>query len=251
MSLDAISEKKMNRPSVSEAEIAHFSALAKDWWDPHGPMAPLHAMNPLRTEWIYSHTSHLQKKNTATPLSLLDIGCGAGLASEAFAKLGFNTLGIDASYEGIQAAKAHQASFPLPPSSAPLSYRHGSAEDLVAERKEFDIVSALEIIEHVNDPQEFLNMLSSLTRPGGYVAVSTMSRTLRSYAMAKLGAEYLLRMLPIGTHDWKKFINPDELATMARKAGLRVTNVSGMTYIPPKWRISKNTSINYIALFSK
>ncbi|MFT8483076.1 MULTISPECIES: bifunctional 2-polyprenyl-6-hydroxyphenol methylase/3-demethylubiquinol 3-O-methyltransferase UbiG [Gluconobacter] len=250
MASETVSGSTSHRSSVSDSEIAHFSALAKDWWNPRGPMAPLHAMNPLRTDWVASRTTSL-KPPEGKRLSLLDIGCGAGLASEAFAKLGFETLGLDASPDGIEAARAHQATYPLSPSAAPLIYRNGSAEDLVEEGAEFDVVSALEVIEHVNDPQDFLHMLATLTRPGGMIAVSTMSRTPRSFAMAKLGAEYLLRMLPVGTHDWKKFIKPEELAAMARNAGLRMTDIAGMSYLPPRWRTTRDTGVNYIAMFTK
>ncbi|GBR47944.1 bifunctional 2-polyprenyl-6-hydroxyphenol methylase/3-demethylubiquinol 3-O-methyltransferase UbiG [Neokomagataea thailandica] len=241
---------KPTQHSVSEDEIAHFSALAHDWWNPRGPMAPLHAMNPLRTEWVAERITPLQTARGAC-LSLLDIGCGAGLASEAFAKLGFNTLGLDASTAGIEAAKAHLIEHPLPESAAALSYRNGSAETLVEEGQQFDVISALEIIEHVTDPQAFLKLLADLTLPGGMIAVSTLNRTARSYAFAKFGAEYLLRLLPVGTHDWKKFIKPEELARMGRNAGLRMTDLAGMSYIPPKWRTTRDTGINYIAIFTK
>ncbi|EHH68524.1 bifunctional 2-polyprenyl-6-hydroxyphenol methylase/3-demethylubiquinol 3-O-methyltransferase UbiG [Gluconobacter morbifer] len=250
MATDSFSGTAFRRASVSETEIAHFSALAENWWNPRGPMAPLHAMNPLRTQWVQKHTIALAATR-GEPLSLLDIGCGAGLASEAYAKLGFNTLGIDASEAAIRAAETHVNDHPLPPGSGSLFYRCGSAEDLVDERARFDVVNALEIIEHVNDPQEFLNMLSTLTTPGGMVAVSTMNRTPRSFAMAKIGAEYLLRMLPVGTHDWKKFIRPEDLAAMARRAGLRMTDIAGMSYLPPRWRITRDTGVNYIAMFRK
>ncbi|GBR54557.1 3-demethylubiquinone-9 3-methyltransferase [Neokomagataea thailandica NBRC 106555] len=236
--------------SVSQDEIAHFSALAHDWWNPRGPMAPLHAMNPLRTQWVADRIAPLQAAR-GERLSLLDIGCGAGIASEAYAKLGFDTLGLDASLEGIEAAKTHLAEEPLPASAAQITYRHGSAETLVEEGQKFDVVSALEVIEHVTDPQGFLHLLADLTLPGGMIAVSTLNRTARSYVVAKLGAEYILRLLPVGTHDWKKFIKPEELARMARNAGLRMTDVSGMSYIPPKWRATRDTGVNYITIFTK
>ncbi|MBF0857978.1 bifunctional 2-polyprenyl-6-hydroxyphenol methylase/3-demethylubiquinol 3-O-methyltransferase UbiG [Gluconobacter sp. LMG 31484] len=250
MPTDTSSGQDSRRSSVSESEIAHFSALAEDWWNPRGPMAPLHAMNPLRTEWVSRHVAPL-RKTSEQPLTLLDIGCGAGLASEAYAKLGFDTIGIDASAAGILAAETHLAEHPLPSEAALLSYRNGSAEDLVAEGAQFDVVNALEVIEHVNDPQDFLIMLATLTKPGGMVAVSTLNRTPRSFAVAKLGAEYLLRMLPVGTHDWKKFIKPDELAAMARRAGLRMLDIAGMSYVPFEWRETRDTGINYIAIFRK
>lgn len=236
--------------SVISEEISQFSALAEQWWDPKGPMAPLHAMNPLRTSWILERLPSSLFQQTHPP-RLLDIGCGAGLASERYASLGFDTLGVDASLEGIEAAKTHLERFPLPPHAAPLHYRCDNAETLHDEKQQFDVVSALEIIEHVRDPQVFLNLLSSLTRSGGYVAVSTMDRSIRSFLMAKLGAEYLLRLLPIGTHDWKKFIRPQELDHMARQAGLRLLDLKGLSFHPPHWQESRDTSINYIALFQK
>lgn len=236
--------------SVVDEEIDHFSALAQQWWDPRGPMAPLHAMNPLRTSWIKEQLpSSLFNHNE--PPSLLDIGCGAGLASEKFAQLGFNTLGVDASSEAITVAQEHQEKSPLPPYAQPLSYVAGNAEQLVHEQKQFDVVTALEVIEHVRDPQEFLTLLARLTRPGGYVALSTLNRTIRSFIVAKMGAEYILRLLPVGTHDWKKFIRPTELDAMASQAGLHLSSISGMSFIPPKWRITRDTSVNYIALFKK
>ncbi|MCX5617810.1 bifunctional 2-polyprenyl-6-hydroxyphenol methylase/3-demethylubiquinol 3-O-methyltransferase UbiG [Bombella sp. TMW 2.2543] len=236
--------------SVIDAEINQFGALARDWWNPKGPMAPLHAMNPLRTSWIVKRLppSLFQKE---APPTLLDIGCGAGLASERFATLGFDTLGVDASEDGIRAAEAHMKLHPLPLHAAPLHYLCGNAETLLSEGKQFDVVSALEIIEHVRDPHVFVSLLAGLTKPGGYVAISTMDRSLRSFLMAKLGAEYVLRLLPIGTHDWKKFIRPGELDTMARQADLRLLDLKGLSYRPPHWRKSHDTSINYIALFQK
>lgn len=244
------SEPHKETSSVIDDEINQFSALAKDWWNPKGPMAPLHAMNPLRTSWIVKHLPTPLFQQPAPP-TLLDIGCGAGLASERFASLGFDTLGVDASEEGIQAAKAHKSLHPLPPQAAPLHYLCSNAEILLDEGRQFDVVSALEIIEHVRDPQVFLSLLAGLTKKGGYVAVSTMDRSLRSFLMAKLGAEYVLRLLPVGTHDWRKFIRPEELDSMARQVGLRLLDLKGLSYRPPHWRESHDTSINYIALFQK
>jgi len=236
--------------SVSAREIGHFDALAKTWWEPKGGMRALHAMNPLRTNWVNTRIAPLQTARGGR-LSLLDIGCGAGLASEAFAKLGHDVLGLDAAKEVIQAARAHLEANPLPQTAGPLAYRAGSAEDLVAEGAQFDVVTALEVIEHVNDPARFMKMLATLTRPGGMIAISTLSRTLRSFTVAKLGAEYLTRMLPIGTHDWRKFIKPEELSRMGRQAGLRMTDAAGMSFIPPHWRATRDTGVNYIAIFTK
>ncbi|MUG04796.1 bifunctional 2-polyprenyl-6-hydroxyphenol methylase/3-demethylubiquinol 3-O-methyltransferase UbiG [Bombella sp. ESL0378] len=236
--------------SVVEDEINQFAALAAQWWDPKGPMAPLHAMNPLRTSWVFKRLPSALFSQAAPP-SLLDIGCGAGIACERFASLGFNTLGVDASQEGIKAAQTHLERYPLPPHAAPLHYICSTAEALLEEGRQFDVISALEVIEHVRDPQEFLSTLVSLTKPGGYIAISTMDRSIRSFLMAKLGAEYLLRLLPIGTHDWKKFIRPAELDQMARRAGLRLLDLKGLSYRPPQWYESHDTSVNYIALFHK
>ncbi len=234
--------------SVSDREIAHFDQLAATWWDPKGPMKPLHDMNPMRTQWVNAHLRRLEALRGGS-LSVLDIGCGAGLASEAFARMGHEVLGLDASPEGIRAAEAHLAAHPLPAGSGTLTYRKSSAEELVREGKSFDAISALEVIEHVNDPQEFLSLLRSLTRPGGLIAVSTLNRTLRSLAVAKIGAEYIARLLPVGTHDWKKFIKPEELHRMGRSVGLRMIDVAGMSYRPMHWRMTRDTSINYITMF--
>ena len=236
--------------TVSDDEIAHFDQLAATWWDPKGPMRPLHEMNPLRTGWI---AQHLQAKKTvdSPPSTVLDIGCGAGLASEAFARLGYHVLGLDASSAGIKAAEAHLREFPLPASAGSLRYRHGASEQLVEEGATFDVVVALEVIEHTTDPKMFLNHLAKLTKPGGLLGLSTLNRTFRSLAVAKIGAEYVARLLPIGTHSWKKFIRPHELEHMAREAGFRMIDVAGMSFRPMHWRITKDTSINYIAMFQR
>lgn len=232
--------------SVAPDEIAHFSDLAARWWDPAGPMRPLHAMNDLRTGWAMRHLPAALADDGARR-TLLDIGCGAGLASEAFARAGYDVTGLDASQAAITAGRLHLRHHPLPASAGPLAYRCGSAEELVAHHARFDAISALEVIEHVTDPAAFLCMLGSLLKPGGVMVVSTMNRTWRSMAMAKIGAEYVLRLLPVGTHDWKKFITPAELGQYAARAGLRVTDVAGMVPGLGGWRESRDMSVNYIA----
>jgi 2-polyprenyl-6-hydroxyphenyl methylase/3-demethylubiquinone-9 3-methyltransferase len=221
--------------SVTASEITKFGKLAARWWDQTGPMRPLHAMNPLRVEWVGSRLpAHAR---------LLDLGCGAGIAAEAFARRGLDVLGVDASAEAIEAAEAHAAGLGLS-----LAYRTGAAEDLVAEGAQFDAVTALEVIEHVEDQPAFMALLAALVRPGGMVFVSTLNRTTRSLAVAKVGAEYIARVLPAGTHDWRRFVPPEALAGYARAAGLVMTDITGMSMAPGGgWRATKDVGINYLA----
>jgi 2-polyprenyl-6-hydroxyphenyl methylase/3-demethylubiquinone-9 3-methyltransferase len=225
--------------SVVADEVRRFDALAQQWWNPRGPMAPLHAMNPLRTAWADRHI----RAAIGGPARLLDIGCGAGLASEAMARLGHDVLGIDAAPEVIQAARAHADGQGLT-----VSYRCMTAEALLAEGARFQAITALEVIEHVADPQDFLASLAGLLEPGGVLVLSTLNRTRRSWMTAKLGAEYLLRMLPVGTHAWRQFITPAELSGMMRNIGLRTIDAAGMGFNPltGTWRATRDTSVNYI-----
>jgi 2-polyprenyl-6-hydroxyphenyl methylase/3-demethylubiquinone-9 3-methyltransferase len=226
---------------VSAEEVARFSALADRWWDPDGPMRPLHRMNPLRVGWIDARI----RQRFDGGVRLLDVGCGAGLASEALAKAGHDVTGVDASEAAIAAARAH--------GGAAIDYRVGTAEDVLATGARFAAVTALEIIEHVPDQPGFMRTLATLLEPGGLVFVSTLNRTWRSLAVAKIGAEYIARLLPAGTHDWRRFVKPEELASMARDSGLRLDAVSGMVFEPTTrgWRESRDLSINYIAAFSR
>lgn len=227
--------------SVSAGEVARFEALAARWWDPAGPMRPLHAMNPVRVGWV---RDRLRERFGDRRVRLLDVGCGAGLASEALARLGHDVLGLDAAPGLIEAARAHAADRALP-----LAYRSGTAEALLAEGARFPAITALEVIEHVRDPRLFLQLLAGLLEPGGLLILSTLNRTPASLITAKIGAEYVLRLLPVGTHDWRKFITPAELGAMARGAGLRVGAVAGLRFSPitGQWSTGRNLSVNYLA----
>ena len=220
---------------VSPQEVARFDALAARWWDPDGPMKPLHRMNPLRTGWI--------DRRIPPASRVLDVGCGAGLLAEALARHGHDVLGIDAAGEAIAAAAAHAEGQGLA-----LAYRRALAGELLAEGARFPVITALEVIEHVPDPADFLRTLAALLAPGGALFLSTLNRTRRSFVTAKLGAEYVLRWLPVGTHDWRKFITPVEMGGLLRAAGLRVADITGLQFDPLslRWKAGRDMGVNYL-----
>ncbi|MDO5648739.1 bifunctional 2-polyprenyl-6-hydroxyphenol methylase/3-demethylubiquinol 3-O-methyltransferase UbiG [Paracoccus sp. (in: a-proteobacteria)] len=231
--------------SIDPAEIAKFQAMAAEWWDPNGKFRPLHLMNPLRLDYITAQIrAEFGREAGFDGLRLLDIGCGGGLVAEPMARLGADVVGADAGDENIAVARVHAQQQGLA-----IDYRATTAESLVDSGEVFDVVLALEIVEHVADPAAFIATCGRLVRPGGLVMLSTINRTARSFGAAIIGAEWVMRWLPVGTHDWSRFITPDELAGMAQSAGLTVADRRGMVFNPLTfgWSLSdRDLSVNYI-----
>jgi len=240
--------------SVDSGEVAKFEAMAAEWWDASGKAAPLHALNPCRLDYIAAQieAEFGRDRRAAEPfagLDLLDIGCGGGLVAEPMARLGATVTGADAAAGNIAAARAHAEQMGLA-----IDYRATTAEGLVAEGRDFDVVLALEIVEHVADPAAFLVTCGRLLRPGGLLICSTLNRTARAFALAVVGAERVLGWLPRGTHDWSKFQSPDTLAERMRAAGLVPVDRRGMVFQPMSgaWRLSAtDLSVNYIMAATK
>ena len=239
--------------SVDQAEVEKFAQDAEEWWDASGKFRPLHVLNPTRIAIIKSAlTAHFERDaKAAKPLDglrLLDLGCGGGLIAEPMARLGASVTGIDPSHASIDVAAAHAARLGLA-----IDYRQGTPEDAAAEGSAFDVVLALEIIEHVADPFGLVATCGELVAPGGLLVISTLNRTLRALALAKIGAEYLLNWVPRGTHEFRRFVRPRELRQAFEAAGLTPTPPVGMTYRPFKdeWRRSLDTRVNYVMWASK
>ncbi len=234
-------------------EVAKFSALAEEWWNPSGKFAPLHRLNPLRLGFVRDTAAGHFNRNPArlTPfagLSLVDIGCGGGLLAEPIARQGFTVLGVDASEESVAIAVAHART-----TNSAAIYRCAAVETLAAEGADFDVVLNMEIVEHIADLPAFLTSCSAILKPGGLMFVATINRTLKAFALAKLGAEYVLGWIPRGTHDWRKFVSPQNLRAGLEKAGLETLKIQGVAFDPLawNWRLSSDTDVNYMAVAAK
>ena len=237
--------------SVNKKEIEKFSKIASEWWDPKGKFKPLHKFNPIRIKYIKeSIIENFKLKNKIKPLNkinILDIGCGGGLLSEPMQRLGANVTGIDASIKNIKIAKLHAQKNKLK-----INYLCSSPEKLKTKKK-YDVILNMEIVEHVDDLNFFLKSSSKLLKKNGLMFVATINKTLKSYMFAIVGAEYILGWLPIGTHEWEKFVKPEELKKILKKNNLVLNKLDGMHFniVKNQWKISKDLSVNYIAEFIK
>ncbi|MEQ9145662.1 MAG: bifunctional 2-polyprenyl-6-hydroxyphenol methylase/3-demethylubiquinol 3-O-methyltransferase UbiG [Parvibaculaceae bacterium] len=239
--------------SIDKDEIARFSAIAAEWWDPNGKFRPLHKFNPTRLTYIReTAVQHFgldsAKVRPLEGLDLLDIGCGGGLLSEPMARLGASVVGADAGEANIKTASVHAAEQGLD-----IDYRATSAEALAEEGATFDIILNMEVIEHVADVPAFLGACSAMLKPGGIMLCATLNRSVKAFALAIVGAEYVLRWLPKGTHDWKKFITPAELFRGLEESGLNVLTETGVTYNPlaDRWSLSRDMDVNYMMVATK
>ena len=241
----------MKTTTINKEEIDKFSKIAEEWWDPEGKFKPLHIFNPLRIKYIkdsiIKHFNIKKKKLPLSGLKILDIGCGGGLVTEPMSRLGANITGIDASEKNIKIAKAH-----LKKNKLKINYKCASPEDL-NQKENFDVILNLEIVEHVEDVELFLEKSSKLLKKDGLMFVATINKTLKSYLFAIIGAEYILRWLPIGTHDWENFVEPSKLILLGEKNQLKLNKIEGMKFdiISNNWKLSKDKSINYITEFKK
>jgi 2-polyprenyl-6-hydroxyphenyl methylase/3-demethylubiquinone-9 3-methyltransferase len=237
-----------NRSTVDPDEVSRFAAMAAKWWDANGPMRPLHRLNPLRLTWIKQQICDrfgrdMRSATALASLRILDIGCGAGIATEPLARMGADAVGIDPASENIAAAKHHAAKAGLV-----VDYRAATAEELASARERFDVVLALEVVEHVPDVAHFIAVAASLVKPGGLMIVSTINRTMKALALAIVGAEYVLRWLPPGTHSYDRLVTPDELRAAFRAAGLAPGAETGVMYVPiaDRFRLTSDMDVNYM-----
>jgi len=237
--------------SINKKEIEKFSKIAEEWWNPHGKFKPLHNFNPIRIKYIKENIiKDFKIKSLERPLrkiNLLDIGCGGGLLSEPMCRLGANVVGIDASEKNIEVAKFHAKK-----SKLKIDYKVTSPEKLKTKMK-FDVILNMEIVEHVENIDFFIEASAKLLKKDGVMFVATLNKTLKSYAFAIIGAEYILKWLPIGTHDWEKFVKPNDLIKISKKKNLSIKKLDGMQFniLDNSWKVSDDTSVNYIIKFKK
>lgn len=240
--------------TVDPAEVAKFEAMAAEWWDPKGKFKPLHMLNPCRLDYITQQIAAEFDRDLSEPLpfkglTLLDIGCGGGLLSEPMARLGATVVGADAAGGNIPVAQVHAEQ-----SGLTIDYRHTTAEAIAESGEKFDVVLNMEVVEHVADPQEFLTVCQTLVKPGGIMICSTLNRNPKSFVMGIIGAEYVMRWLPKGTHEWSKFITPDELCAMLETAELTPVDRKGFVFNPITWGWSisaRDLSVNYVTTSQK
>jgi 2-polyprenyl-6-hydroxyphenyl methylase/3-demethylubiquinone-9 3-methyltransferase len=240
--------------TIDPSEVAKFEAMAAEWWNPNGKFRPLHLMNPCRLDYITGQIAAQYNRDLTKPLPfaglrILDIGCGGGLLSEPMARLGADVVGADAAPRNIPVAQVHAAA-----SGLSIDYRFTTAEDLAAAGEQFDVVLNMEVVEHVSDPLAYLTACHDLLKSGGIMLCSTLNRNPKSYLMAIIGAEWVMRWLPKGTHDWAKFITPDELYALITRAGLTPVDRKGMVFNPISWGwglSARDLSVNYVTTSRK
>ncbi|UCH75143.1 MAG: bifunctional 2-polyprenyl-6-hydroxyphenol methylase/3-demethylubiquinol 3-O-methyltransferase UbiG [Rhodospirillales bacterium] len=239
--------------TVDPKQIERFEKLAEEWWKPEGKFRVAHKFNAVRRDYLVSRIARHFGRNpgnedTLSGVRILDVGCGAGLFCEPLAKRGAEVVGIDPTARNIEIARWHAAQEGLS-----IEYRHGLAEHVVATGERFDVVVNAEVVEHVADPQQLMKDCGDLVKPGGLLLVATLNRTARAFLLAIVGAEYVLRWLPKGTHEWHRFLRPDEIRGMLRRSGLRTTEIVGVSYSPiaDRWRLSRDTGVNFMLLAAK
>lgn len=240
----------MTQTTINDAEIAKFTAMAEEWWDPKGKFKPLHKFSPVRLAYIRDHLlAHFGRDGGAMRpfegLRILDVGCGGGLLCEPLARLGATVTGIDAAERNITIARLHAEQ-----SGLEIDYQTTTSEALAATGEKYDMVLNMEVVEHVDNVPLYMKSCADLVRPGGLMLTATLNRTARAYALAIIGAERVLRWLPVGTHDWNKFLTPDEIKALLTRNGLKIIGETGVVYHPlaDEWRASRDMGVNYMIM---